>query len=87
MNQYSLLKAGRDWKTRKKGTHLDSLLTALKALDGKANVEQLTKFCDQRRMFRNSEMDTAEALRWVAAYAVRLGLLSAKEYQEGRKAQ
>ena len=79
MTTYSLLKAGKGRKTRKKGTHLDCFLTALKGLGGKATAAQVIDYCTEHRMLRDTEMDLADAIRWIAAYSVRLGLCSAKE--------
>ena len=79
MTTYSLLKAGKEWKTRKKGTHLDSALTALKVLGGKATGAAIADYVEQEGLLKGSEMDPREAISWVLCYAVRLELLSAKE--------
>jgi hypothetical protein len=76
--QYNLLAAGKKWKTRKEGTHLDHFLTALKALGGKATIAEVTEYCDQHKM-KFGTMETRDAVGWVAAYAFRLDLCSKKE--------
>jgi hypothetical protein len=78
MTTYSLLKAGKEWKTRKKGTHLDSALTALKALGGKATGTQIADYVEEKKLLK-TEMDTRDAISWILCYAQRLGLISAKE--------
>jgi hypothetical protein len=78
MTTYSLLKAGKEWKARKKGTHLDSALAALKALGGKATGKEIADYVEEKRLLAGSEMDTREAVSWILGYAVRLVLLSAK---------
>jgi hypothetical protein len=59
MTQYSLLKAGKEWKARRKGTHLDTAIAALKALGGKATGSQIADYVEEKKLLAGSEMDPA----------------------------
>jgi hypothetical protein len=78
MTTYSLLKAGKVWQTKKKGTHLDAALTALKALGGRATGKAIADYVVEQKLLK-TDMDVREAISWVLCYAVRLELIRAKE--------
>ena len=76
MTTYSLTKQAKEWKG--KGTHLTAALDALKALGGSATGEAIADHVEQKKLLK-TEMDVRQAVSWVLCYAVRLGLLRAKE--------
>jgi len=77
MTTYSLTKQAREWKG--KGTHLCAVIQALKALNGKATGAEVADYVEEKKLLTSTKMDQREACSWVLCYAVRVGLLKAKE--------
>jgi len=77
MTTYSLTKQAKEWKGR--GTHLTAVLQALKALKGEATGAAIADYVEEKKLLAGSKMDPREACSWILGYAVRLGLLKAKE--------
>jgi hypothetical protein len=76
MTTYVLTKQAKEWKG--KGTHLSNVLQALQALGGKATGSAIADYCEEKKLFKDSDMEPRNAVSWVLCYAVRAGLLKAK---------
>jgi len=73
MTNYSLTKAGKEWKGR--GTHLTAVLEALKKLGGKAAGAEIAAYVEKHGLLKSTKMDQREACSWILSHAVRIGIL------------
>jgi hypothetical protein len=55
MTTYSLTKQATEWKGQ--GTHATAVITALKALDGKATGAEIADHVEERKLLSSTKMD------------------------------
>jgi hypothetical protein len=73
---YSLTASGK--KAKFKGTHAAAALEALKALGGEATTRQLIDYVTEKKSLK-TDMEIDDAIGWIVAYLVRVGVLKSKE--------